>query len=75
MWWNLYIDVVNRVEENSPKERSISALTSIYLYARVDKGMLDQIIYNLLNNAAIHTDPQCKIEITVNCHADITGNI
>jgi len=67
----LVYSVVNRVEENSPK-RKISISINQYLpLCGVDKGMLDQIIYNLLNNAAIHTEPTCKIEVTVNCHADL----
>lgn len=67
----LIYSVVNRVEENSPK-RKISISINQYLpLCRVDKGMLDQIIYNLLNNAVIHTETTCKIEITVNCHADM----
>jgi two-component system, OmpR family, sensor histidine kinase KdpD len=33
--------------------------------------MLDQIIYNLLNNAAIHTEQGCTIEISATCHVDL----
>ena len=33
--------------------------------------MVDQVIYNLLNNAAIHTSNDCKIEISVANHADL----
>ena len=33
--------------------------------------MLEQVIYNLLNNAAIHTNTNCTIDISATCHADL----
>ena len=36
-----------------------------------DKGMLEQVVYNLLNNAAIHTPSFSLIEISAMCHTDI----
>jgi two-component system sensor histidine kinase KdpD len=33
--------------------------------------MLEQVIYNLLNNAAIHTASHCQISIAASCHADL----
>jgi two-component system, OmpR family, sensor histidine kinase KdpD len=67
----LVYDVVKRVEEsNSEKKIGVSINPDVPLCA-VDKGMLDQIIYNLLYNAAIHTEKHCEISITVTCHADI----
>jgi two-component system sensor histidine kinase KdpD len=33
--------------------------------------MLDQVIYNLLNNAAIHTESSSRIDISVTCPVDI----
>jgi two-component system sensor histidine kinase KdpD len=67
----LVYDVVKRVEENSTK-RTINISINQYLpLCSIDKGMLEQIIYNLLNNAAIHTDPTCRIDIMVSQIADI----
>ncbi len=61
---------VKNVEENNPGRRiSISVHPAMPL-CNMDKGMLEQIIYNLLNNAAIHTVENCKIEITALCIAD-----
>lgn len=61
----LVYDVVKRVEENNPGRKiGISSRQDLPLLA-IDKGMLDQIIYNLLNNAAIHTDQSCSIGITL----------
>jgi two-component system sensor histidine kinase KdpD len=37
----------------------------------LDKGMLDQVIYNLLNNAAIHTEHDCRIDLFATCYADL----
>ena len=33
--------------------------------------MLDHVMYNLLNNAAIHTDSSARIDVSVSCHADL----
>jgi two-component system sensor histidine kinase KdpD len=67
----LVYDVVKRVEEkNLGRKIGVSIKSDLPLCA-VDKGMLDQIIYNLLNNAAIHTEAHCEINITVTCHADL----
>jgi two-component system sensor histidine kinase KdpD len=67
----LVYNVVNRVEENSTRRKIHISINQNLPLCSIDKGMLDQIIYNLLNNAAIHTDPICKIEISVTCHADL----
>lgn len=67
----LVYDVVKRVEENSTRRKINISINQNLPLCSVDKGMLDQVIYNLLNNAAIHTDPSCKIEISASCHADL----
>jgi len=67
----LVYDVVRRVEENNTR-RKINISVNEYLpLCSIDKGMLDQVLYNLLNNAALHTDPSCSISISVSCHADL----
>ncbi|TDH20089.1 PAS domain-containing sensor histidine kinase [Segetibacter sp. 3557_3] len=67
----LVYDVVRRVEENHALRRIDISVNQDMPLCRIDKGMLDQIIYNLLNNAAIHTPTGCKIEIAITCHADL----
>lgn len=67
----LVYDVVKRVEENSTKRKIDISINQDMPLCSIDKGMLDQILYNLLNNAAIHTDPACKIEITIYCYANL----
>ncbi len=67
----LVYDVVKRVEENSTRRKINISINEYLPLCSIDKGMLDQIMYNLLNNAAIHTSPDCSISITVNQHADL----
>jgi two-component system, OmpR family, sensor histidine kinase KdpD len=68
----LVYDVVKRVEENNNQARKISINVSDEIpLCLLDKGMLDQVLYNLLNNAAIHTHGSARVEITASCHADL----
>lgn len=67
----LVYEVVKGVEENNPA-RSISVSMKENLpLCSIDEGMLEQVIYNLLNNAAFHTPPNSRIEISAMCHADL----
>ena len=62
---------VRLVEENNPGRRiGINVRPDLPLCS-TDKGMLEQIIYNLLNNAAIHTPPTAAIDIEASCHANL----
>lgn len=60
-----------RVEENSVKRNININVNQNLPLCSLDKGMLEQVIYNLLINAAIHTEPSCSIAISAACHADI----
>lgn len=71
----LVYEVVKRVEENNPKRKIHISINQDIPLCYIDKGMLDQVIYNLLNNAAIHTDPASKIDIAVACHADLLNMV
>ena len=67
----LIYQTVKAVEDNNlGRKINISIKPGLPLCS-LDKGMLEQIIYNLLNNAAIHTTVDCKIDITAACHADM----
>jgi two-component system sensor histidine kinase KdpD len=67
----LVYQIVKRVEENNAhKKVSISIKENMPL-CFLDKGMLDQIIYNLANNAAIHTPVDALINISASCYADL----
>ncbi|MDB5253121.1 MAG: histidine kinase [Flaviaesturariibacter sp.] len=67
----LVYEVVGRVEENNPQRRVGISLNQNIPLCSTDKGMLDQVLYNLLNNAALHTSPGTQIEIAASCHADL----
>lgn len=67
----LVYEVVKRVEENNPARKINIHINQNMPLCNLDKGMLDQVLYNLLNNAAIHTEPGCRIDITVTSHADL----
>ncbi|HEX5652892.1 MAG TPA: ATP-binding protein [Chitinophagaceae bacterium] len=67
----LVYEVVRRVEENNPGRKINISMNQDLPICWIDKGMLDQVLYNLLNNAAIHTDQGSKIEIMAACHIDL----
>jgi two-component system sensor histidine kinase KdpD len=71
----LVYDVVKRVEENNPGRKIHVSINQHLPLCSLDKGMLDQVIYNLLNNAAIHTGSSSRIDISVTCPADILNII
>ena len=64
-------DAVKRVESNNIfQEIHISINPGIPLF-KLDKGMLEQVLYNLLNNAAIYTNKECCIRISATSYGDI----
>jgi two-component system sensor histidine kinase KdpD len=67
----LVYDVVDRVEENNPGRRIHISIDQNLPLCSLDKGMLDQVIYNLLNNAAVHTESNSRIDISVTCPVDL----
>lgn len=67
----LVYDVVKRVEENNiTQQLNIQVHPSIPLF-KLDKGMLEQILYNLVNNARVYTGATCIINISASCDNDI----
>ena len=67
----LVYESAKRVEENNAKRKINISINPSLPLCYLDKGMLEQIIYNLLNNAAVHTDPASKITISASCPADL----
>jgi two-component system sensor histidine kinase KdpD len=64
-------DAVKRIEENGISQKiNININPAIPLF-KLDKGMLEQIVYNLVNNASLYTDANCIINIIAVCHADV----
>jgi two-component system, OmpR family, sensor histidine kinase KdpD len=67
----LVYEVVKRVEENNPNRKISISINQSMPLCSLDKGMLEQIIYNLLSNAAIHTEPSSRIDVLVTGHSDL----
>lgn len=67
----LVYDIVKQAEDNNNGRNIHVSIQPDLPLCSVDKGMLEQIIYNMLNNAVMHTEPGTYIEISGNCHADL----
>jgi two-component system, OmpR family, sensor histidine kinase KdpD len=67
----LIYQVVKRVEENNPHRRINISVNENLPLCLLDKGMLDQVLYNLLNNAALHTESSAQISIAATCHGNL----
>ena len=67
----LIYEVVQRVEENNPGRKVRISIHDDFPLCSVDKGILDQVIYNLLNNAAIHTPFNSRIDISATCYGGL----
>lgn len=67
----LIYSLVRKFEGNHVRQRiSININPDLPLF-KTDKGMLEQIIYNLVNNACLYTAPQTTINISAMRHADV----
>jgi two-component system, OmpR family, sensor histidine kinase KdpD len=67
----LIYQTAKAVEENNKGRKIHITIMSDLPLCSLDKGMLEQIIYNLLNNAAIHTPIDCRIDIAATSHVDV----
>ncbi len=67
----LIYQTVTSVEENNRGRNIHISINPGLPLCSLDKGMLEQVIYNLLNNAAIHTPANSRIDIAATCHADV----
>ena len=64
-------DAVRRVEENGVIQKITIRINPALPLFKLDKGMLEQIIYNLLNNAVLYTPANSAINIEAACYDDI----
>ncbi len=63
--------VVNTIDDNKVAQKiNVNINPEIPLFM-LDKGMLEQVIYNLLNNATIYTAPESTIDILARDYAGI----
>ena len=63
--------LVKKVEENNITQKIIININPSIPLFKLDKGMLEQIIYNLVNNARLYTSPATEINISAACHTDV----
>ncbi len=67
----LVYDIVRQVEENKITQHiSININPDIPL-VKTDKGVLEQVLYNIVSNATIYTPADARIDISAACHADV----
>lgn len=63
--------VVKRIEENDIGQQLTVNVDPDIPFFKLDKAMLEQIIYNLVNNAVQNTKAHNIINIFAHCHADV----
>ena len=64
-------DAVRRIEENHISRKITININPEIPFFKLDKAMMEQIIYNLVNNAIQYTREDSKIDIIAHCHADV----
>lgn len=62
---------IHRLEENINSHKIKVNINPYIPYFKLDKAMLEQIIYNLINNACLYTPPKSTIDIIAACHVDV----
>ena len=67
----LIYDAVKRIEENNVSQKITINVNPDIPFFKLDKAMMEQIIYNLVNNAIQYTQEDSKIDIMAHCHADV----
>lgn len=67
----LIYGVVGQIEQNGVTQKiNININPDIPLF-RLDKGMVEQVIYNLVYNATLYTPDESTIEIFAVCHVNV----
>lgn len=64
-------DIVRKIEDNKITQKITIHIKPALPLFKTDKDMLEQTIYNLLNNACLYTQPDARIHISAIGHADI----
>lgn len=67
----LVYEVVKRIEENKIKQSIHINISPDLPLFKTDAGMLEQVLYNLLNNAAQYSPAETVIDISAACHLDV----
>jgi two-component system sensor histidine kinase KdpD len=64
-------DVVKKIEENKIAQTIRISINQYMPLFKLDKMMLEQILYNLVNNACLYTEPGSTIYVSATSHADV----
>ena len=67
----LVYDTVKKVEENKITQKNSININPNLPLVKTDKWLLGQVIYNLLNNASLYTQPGSVVNIIAVIHTDI----
>lgn len=67
----LVYSTIKKIEENKIKQKIRININPNFPLIRTDKVMLEQVIYNLVNNACLYTSDKTLINISAINHADI----
>ncbi|MBE2289900.1 MAG: DUF4118 domain-containing protein [Chitinophagaceae bacterium] len=62
---------VQQVGENEVSQKIVINVDPELPLVKIDKGMLEQVLFNLLVNATLYTPADCRIDVMAQCHADI----
>lgn len=62
---------VGRIEENYPNRKIEVEVPADLPLANTDRGLLEQVIFNLLINAVIYTPGNSLIKVSASCNEDI----
>ncbi len=67
----LVYSAVKRVMQNNIYQKIIININPDIPLFKIDKGMIDQVVYNLLYNATLYTPENSTIDISALCHIDV----
>jgi len=67
----LVYHVIERIEENTITQKITVNINPAIPLFKLDEGMLEQVLYNLLNNAILYTKPGSRIDVVATAHADV----
>ncbi|HEV8080179.1 MAG TPA: ATP-binding protein [Chitinophagaceae bacterium] len=64
-------NTVKRIEENDISQKITININPDIPFFKLDKAIMEQIIYNLVNNAIQYTEADSKIDIMAHCHGNV----
>lgn len=67
----LIYHIADRIEENNIAQKINININPNIPLCKIDKGMLEQVLYNLENNAILYTKPGSVIDIIAACYTDV----